>query len=314
MRYTLFNVGLEDINQDDLINKVKTLFLDEYDALTESEINVTVSSGSIDILVQIGTYTNVSNRLTGDWSKYVKQCIYNKSKQELYILTNNSLVKLDTYSFFVLFSLSLYEGVDFVYTDDDIFYIACTSKVIVLDSNGTVLSEYSDENLTNIQGITYSDTENEKFLALISDTTLFVLSASISTIENVSSLTSTDLTGAHRICCNMSHVDKKAYVICRSTHSLVQIDLEDKAVPVIESVFSSESMKDPRGLVFIESKNNLLVTCYISQSICVFDTSHSTPELIRVISLIHKPCDVTYMKIILNAIFIFVVIQMVLIL
>ena len=102
-----------------------------------------------------------------------------------------------------------------------------------------------------------------------------------------------NLKGCYRIVCNNKSDSQKAYIISRSENALIQVDLNNNYLPTIESKFTSELLKDPRSIIYIENKDLVLLVCYISKMVLVFDVNSSL-KLIRAIATKYNPLDVAY--------------------
>ena len=78
----------------------------------------------------------------------------------------------------------------------------------------------------------------------------------------------------------------------------MQLDFEDPSLPVIEGSFSSECMKEPRSILYIESRDLIIVGCYLSKSVLIFEANmeYSVPKLIRVIGVKENPSDISYLE------------------
>jgi len=210
--------------------------------------------------------------------------------------------------------------VDYIWTQDvsgntfleNGVYILCSTKILIYwdgdegktptpisnDASGTKMELTDPIHFENLQGCSLIKDEN--ILVVIDNKNLnstgaiHVIDVSDKTRMNlIYSVIDDNLKGCYRIVCNNKSDSQKAYIISRSENALIQVDLNNNYLPTIESKFTSELLKDPRSIIYIENKELLLLVCYISKMVLVFDVNSSL-KLIRAIATKYNPFDVAY--------------------
>ena len=73
---------------------------------------------------------------------------------------------------------------------------------------------------------------------------------------------------------------------------------DSPSLPVVEGSFSSELMKEPRSISYIESRDLLIVGCYLSKMVLIFEANmeYTVPQLIRAIGVKENPSDISYLE------------------
>lgn len=192
-------------------------------------------------------------------------------------------------------------------------YILCSTKILIYwdgdegetptpksnnDASGTKMELTDPIHFENLQGCSLIKDEN--ILVVIDNKNLnstgaiHVIDVTDKTRMNlIYSVIDDNLKGCYRIVCNNKSDSQKAYIISRSENALIQVDLNNNYLPTIESKFTSELLKDPRSIIYIENKDLVLLVCYISKMVLVFDVNSSL-KLIRAIATKYNPLDVAY--------------------
>ena len=210
--------------------------------------------------------------------------------------------------------------VDYVWTQDasgntfleNGVYILCSKKILIYwdgvegkeptpisnDASGTKMELTDPIHFENLQGCSLIKDEN--LLVVIDNKNLnstgaiHVIDVTDKTRMNlIYSVIDDNLKGCYRIVCNNKSDSQKAYIISRSENALIQVDLNNNYLPTIESKFTSELLKDPRSIIYIKNKELVLLVCYISKMVLVFDVNSSL-KLIRAIATKYNPLDVAY--------------------
>tara|TARA_B100001094_G_scaffold238185_1_gene233541 strand:+ start:2507 stop:6820 length:4314 start_codon:yes stop_codon:yes gene_type:complete len=166
------------------------------------------------------------------------------------------------------------------------------------DASGTKMELTDPIHFENLQGCSLIKDEN--ILVVIDDKNsnsrgaIHVIDVSDKTrMSLIYSVIDDNLKGCYRIVCNNKSDSQKAYIISRSENALIEVDLNNNYLPTIESKFTSELLKDPRSIVYIKNKELVLLVCYISKMVLVFDVNSSL-KLIRAIATKYNPLDVAY--------------------
>lgn len=192
-------------------------------------------------------------------------------------------------------------------------YILCSTKILIYwdgdegktptpisnnDASGTKMELTDPIHFENLQGCSLIKDEN--ILVVIDNKNLnstgaiHVIDVTDKTrMDLIYSVIDDNLKGCYRIVCNNKSDSQKAYIISRSENALIQVDLNNNYLPTIESKFTSELLKDPRSIIYIENKDLVLLVCYISKMVLVFDVNSSL-KLIRAIATKYNPLDVAY--------------------
>lgn len=263
---------------------------------------VLIEEGTEAINVNGDIVEKTSNNLPENFSKNILKVVY--SGQNAYILKHNGFNIVDNGGGEISSVTNLSQSYDLITGGTSVF-VMCEDGVYVYKmDDGSLRASYTS-NISKCRCGTYSDINNT--LIIFTDDVNYktgnvhVLDIEIDnsgnmTIMKVSTMNLDIVDIPYRVCCNTVTKLEKVYLINRQKNYLMQIDFQDQNLPVIEDSYSSDLIKDPRSLVYIESKNILIVGCYMSNMVLVFKTDplYSVPLLIRAVGTINKPSDVTY--------------------
>ncbi len=245
---------------------------------------------------------NDSNNLPESFSKNILKVVY--SGANAYLLKHNGFIIVDNGGVEISSVTNLNRSYDLIVGGTSVF-VLCDNGVHAYNiADGTLRVSYTS-NIAKCWCGTYSDVSNTLIIFLdyyqyeageIRVLDIDIDNSGSMTIMEVSRMNIDRIDLPYRAICNTETKLEKVYLINRQKNYLMQIDFKDPNLPVIEDSYSSDLMKEPRSLVYIESKNLLIVGCYISKMVLVFktDLSYSVPLLIRAIGMINKPSDMTY--------------------
>ena len=219
----------------------------------------------------------------------------------IYVLKSNGFIVMDDSGDIGVSITDLVNVSDLLVSNSNVFVI-CDDSIKVYSLDGNLKGSLSGiNNMSGLKCGTFSESSN--ILIVLSERDIYTIAINIATNGDVSMgiislMNSESIDKCYKLCCNNVSVLKKVYLISRQKDYLMQLDFEDPSLPVIEGSFSSELMKEPRSILYIESRDLIIVGGYLSKSVLIFEANmeYSIPKLIRVIGVNENPSDISYLE------------------
>ena len=238
-------------------------------------------------------------------NSYIKEHLSNTLKvvfhTSIYVLKSNGFIVMDDFGNINVSITDLVNVSDLLVSNSNVFVI-CDDSIKVYSLGGNLKGSLSGiNNMSGLKCGTFSESSN--ILIVLSERDIYTIAINIATNGDVSMgiislMNSESIDKCYKLCCNKVSVLQKVYLISRQNDYLMQLDFEDPSLPVIEGSFSSECMKEPRSILYIESRDLIIVGCYLSKSVLIFEANmeYSVPKLIRVIGVKENPSDISYLE------------------
>ena len=277
---------LEEIEAVDSVTRVfseyeQPILLEELTEAVDDSGEISASSSNFPV--------NVSNAL--------KVVFYTS----IYVLKSNGFIVMDDIGNTSASITNLANVSDLLVSTNNVFVI-CDDSIKVYSLDGTLKgSLLGINNMSGLKCGTLSESSN--ILIVLSEIRIYTIAINIAENGDVSMgiislMNSESIDKCYKLCCNNVSVLKKVYLISRQKNYLMQLDFEDPSLPVIEGSFSSELMKEPRSILYIESRDLVIVGCYLSKMVLIFEANmeYNIPQLIRAIGVKENPSDVSYLE------------------
>lgn len=238
-------------------------------------------------------------------NSYIKEHLSNTLKvvfhTSIYVLKSNGFIVMDDFGNINVSITDLVNVSDLLVSNSNVFVI-CDDSIKVYSLGGNLKGSLSGiNNMSGLKCGTFSESSN--ILIVLSERDIYTIAINIATNGDVSMgiislMNSESIDKCYKLCCNNVSVLKKVYLISRQKDYLMQLDFEDPSLPVVEGSFSSELMKEPRSISYIESRDLLIVGCYLSKMVLIFEANmeYTVPQLIRAIGVKENPSDISYLE------------------
>jgi hypothetical protein len=265
--------------------------------------NITLLSSNIDpIFVQdvllSSTSSSTSNPTSSlsavfDKLRYAKSVSILPGIYQVLSLSGLSTIQVnnDDNLFEILPLININEGEDLCHdAREENLFVVCPNEINIIDITRNV-TNYTNSNFKALKCIISSNRIIDEFAVVVGEEELHIIDTSSSWFK-LGSINSSLFNGVYRACLNTA--DTKVYAISRTHNKLVVIDVRNKLLPYIEKEYDFDYMIEPRCLLYVPIIELLIVGCYGSSNLIIFDVKDGIPKLERVVGLLQKPCDITF--------------------
>ena len=205
-----------------------------------------------------------------------------------YMVSSYMLYKIDLLSLEIIYTLEMEDAIDVICDIDNNVYVACSNKIVFVDSSGTIFNNYTNSTITNV----YSIDTKDNIIVLGSDSKLYILNFDVSDVRFVTSFYNDALKEYTNVCLNTSN--SKIYATSKTQNTFVQINISNMSSLFVEGTFQSEHMLTPCYLEYSYTSDLLFVTCRVSKNIVIFDGTTNTPLVKRYVNILDQPVSTFY--------------------